>query len=81
MKVMDIFSWLPADEISLEQLEQIFVNYKNGSSDDTCIVSLEIPSNATENILNCKAELVGERKDVACILRDDNIIAIIGYKE
>lgn len=25
MKVLDIFSWLPAKEMSLEQLEQIFV--------------------------------------------------------
>ena len=29
MKVLDIFSWLPAKEMSLEQLEKIFEEYFN----------------------------------------------------
>jgi hypothetical protein len=33
MKVLNIFSWLPAKEISLEKLEQIFVEYHGGIYD------------------------------------------------
>lgn len=81
MKVMDIFSWLPAQEISLEQLEQIFLNYKTGLCDNTYTVLSETPSTANENILNCRRTLVEEGKKVAYILKDENIIAVIGYKE
>ena len=81
MKVTDIISWLPAHEIGLKQLEQIFVNYKNGSSDDNYIVSLDVPDNATNCILDCQDELVKEGKNVACILRGDMIVALIGYNE
>jgi hypothetical protein len=55
MKVLDIFSWLSAKEISLEQLEKIFVEYHNGIYD--------------------------EGKSIGYILKDGNIIAVIGYKE
>lgn len=81
MKVTDIVSWIPAHEMGLKQLEQIFVNYKNGLSDDNYIVSLEVRDNAANYILDCKDELVKEGKNVAGIFRDDMIVALIGYKE
>lgn len=81
MKVLDILSWLPAQEISLEELEQIFVNYKNGVKVDSYIVLTEVPSDAMENVLECKNDLVKEGRKVACILREEKIIALIGYKE
>ena len=31
MKVLDVFSWLPAKEISIEELEQIFIEHFNGA--------------------------------------------------
>lgn len=81
MKVLDILSWLPAQEISLEELEQIFMDYKNGVKNDLYIVLTEIPSNAMENVLECKNDLVKEGKKVACILREEKIVALIGYRE
>ncbi len=81
MKVMDIFSWLPAQEISLEQLERIFVNYKNGVSDDVYTVCFEILENVPKNILDCRDGLIAEGKKVVGILQDNNIIGIIGYRE
>lgn len=81
MKVLDILSWLPAQEISLEELEQIFVNDKNGVKDDSYIVLTEVPSDAAENVLECKNDLVKEGRKVACILREEKIVALIGYKE
>lgn len=81
MKVLDIISWLPSQEVSLEQLKQIFVDYKKGLKDDSYIISSEIPNHVMENVLKCKKELIAEGKKVACILKEDSIIALIGYKE
>ncbi len=45
MKVLDIFSWLPAKEMSLGQLENIFEEYFNGTYKGEYIISLETPCN------------------------------------
>ena len=81
MRVLDVFSWLPAPVVSTEQLEQIFVKYRNGLCDDTYNILSQIPCNATECVLNCRNELVEEGKEVACVLKGEVIIALIGYKE
>ena len=44
-------------------------------------VLLEVPDNADKNIPNSRAALIGEGKDVACILKGGNVIAVVGYKE
>ena len=81
MTVLDVFSWLPAKEISIEQLGQIFINHLNGTYEGEYKVLLEIPDNADKNILNSSAELIGEGKAVACILKDGNVIVVVGYRE
>ncbi len=81
MTVLDVFSWLPAKEISIEELEQIFIKHLNGTYEGEYKVLLEISDNADKNILNSSAELIGEGKAVACILKDGNVIAVVGYKE
>ena len=79
MTVLDVFSWLPAKEISIEQLGQIFINHLNGTYEGEYKVLLEIPDNADKNILSSSAELIGEGKAVAYILKDGNVIAVVGY--
>ena len=81
MKVLDVFSWLPAKEISIEELEQIFTGSLNGTYDGEYKVLLEMPDNADKNILNSRARLIEEGKNVACILKDGKVIAVVGYKE
>lgn len=81
MKVLDIFSWLPAKEMSLEQLEQIFEKYYAGIYKGEYIISLEIPHNVGKDILNCREELMEEGKKIGYIIKDDTIIALIGYRE
>ena len=81
MTVLDVFSWLPAKEISIEELEQILIKHLNGTYEGEYKVLLEIPDNADKNILSSSAELIGERKAVAYILKDGNVIAVVGYKE
>ena len=79
--VLDVFSWLPAKEISIEELEQIFIGHLNGTYKGEYKVLLEVPNNADKNILNSRAALIGEGKDAACILKGGNVIAVVGYKE
>lgn len=81
MKVLDIFSWLSAKEISLEQLQQIFMDYKSGIYHKGYTLLSELPDNAAENVIACKNVLQAEGKKVAYILKDENIIAVIAYKE
>jgi hypothetical protein len=50
MQVLNIFSWLPAKEISLEKLEQIFVEYHNGIYDEEYNISFEIQTDRFFNI-------------------------------
>ncbi len=81
MTVLDVFSWLPAKKISIEELEQIFIKHLNGTYEGEYKVLLEILDNADKNIHNSSARLMGEGKAVACILKDGNVIAVVGYKE
>ncbi len=81
MKVSDIFSWLPAKEMGLEQLKQIFEEYYTGTYKGEYIVSLEMPCNIENDLLNCRADLMKEGKKVGYILKDNIVIALIGYKE
>ena len=81
MKVFDVFSWLPAKEISIEELEQIFMGHLKGTYEGEYKVLLEMPDNADKNILDSRATLIGEGKEVACILKGGNVIAVVGYRE
>lgn len=80
MKVLDIFSWIPVKDISLEQIEQIFMDYKSGSYHGEYVVLSEPPINISEQVLTCKNELLKEDKSIAYILKEENVIAVIGYK-
>ena len=81
MKVFDVFSWLPATEISIDELKHIFIEHCNGTYEGEYKVLLKMPDNADKNILNSRVTLIEEGKDVACILRGGNVIAVVGYKE
>ncbi len=78
MKVLDVFSWLPAKEISIEELEQIFIGHLNETYEGEYKVLLELPDNANKNILDSRATLIEEGKKVACILKAGKVIAVVG---
>ena len=40
-----------------------------------------VPNNVSEDILTCKNELLKEGKKVAFILKEEKVIAVIGYQE
>ena len=81
MKVLDIFSWLPAQEITLERLKQIFEQYYVVIYSNEYTVSIVPPFNLRNDMFDCKTEVIKEEKKVGYILKYDNPIAIIGYTE
>lgn len=66
MTVLDVFSWLPAKEISIEELEQIFIGHLNGTYKGEYKVLLEVPDNTDKNILNSRA--AADRRREGCCL-------------
>lgn len=81
MKVLDIFSWVSEKQLSLVQIEQVFRDYVLGIHNEKYSVQLETPDTVSGNILECKKSLTEEGKQVAYMLADDTVIAVIGYKE
>jgi hypothetical protein len=79
MKVTDVFSWKPAKEICIEELEQVFREYFNGTYAGKYKVSMKTPDNAGKNVFDVRAELIEEGRKVAYILEDKIIIAVVGY--
>lgn len=79
MKVTDVFSWKPAKEICIEELEQVFREYFNGTYAGKYKVSMKMPDNAGKNVFDVRAELIEEGRKVAYILEDKIIIAVVGY--
>ena len=55
MKVTDVFSWKPAKEICIEELEQVFREYFNGTYAGKYKVSMKTPDNAGKNVFDAKA--------------------------
>ena len=80
MRVLDVFSYLPVIELSIEQIEDIFLKSCEGEIDDTYTVVHNLPDNAKSNIIECRNELLGEGKNVAYIMREDIVVAVVGYK-
>ncbi len=60
--------------------KQIFIEHLNGTYEGEYKVLLEVPDSADKNILNSGARLIEEGKDVACILKDGKVIAVLGYR-
>lgn len=80
MTILDIFSWLPEKELSLEQIENIVKEIENGTTHDGYSVEHQLSVDANENIIGAKDELVQEGKKVCFLLRGGQIISVIGYR-
>lgn len=81
LRVLDVISWLPVEEISQKELEDIFMGYMNGLETEGYKVSRTMPQNVTDNVLDADFYLTEEGRKTAFIIRDDSVIAVIGYKE
>ena len=81
MRVLDVFSYLPAIELSIEQIEDIFLKSCEGEMDDTYTVVHELPDNAESNTVECTNDLLREGKQVAYLMRQDSLVSVVGYKK
>ena len=81
MKILDIFSWIPETEITLEEIMAIFKNYKNGITSNEYMVTEELPADTSQNIIRGSEQLIKEGKRVSFIIKDPKILALIGYQE
>lgn len=82
MTILDIFSWLPAKEMSLDEIQRIVLALKNGNMNiDGFELKMEIPSDANENVVEVTNDLISEGKKVCYLLRAGEVIAAIGYRE
>lgn len=80
MDILDIFSWLPEKEMSLEKIEEIVKDFYIGVSHEGYPVEYELPSQANANVIEVTADLIQEGKQVCFLLKDNQIISVIGYK-
>lgn len=81
LRVLDVFSWLPESEVSTRVLEHIFLEYMNGAYISDYQVSLSMPSDVDDRVLDAQFCLEEEGRLAAYILKENNVVAVIGYKE
>ena len=80
MTILDIFSWLPEKELSLEEIEYIVKDIENGITHDGYSVEHQLPEGVDENIVDGRNELDREGKMVCFLLKHGNLISMIGYR-
>ena len=81
MKVLDIFSWIPAEEVSLEELESVFENYRNGFEINEYAVLEDLPEDTVEYIVESRAGLINEGKKVVALAKENKVVVLAGYLE
>lgn len=82
LRILDVISWLPEAEVSQRELEEVFMNYMNGKNEPMEYdVTFSIPDNVNDNVLDADFYLTEEGKNSAFILRDNQVVAVIGYKD
>lgn len=82
LRILDVISWLPEAEVSQRDLEEIFMNYMDGKNEPMEYkVTFSMPENVNDNVLDADFYQTEEGRKSAFILRDDKVVAVIGYKE
>ena len=81
LRILDVISWLPEAEVSQRDLEEIFMNYMDGKNESMEYdVAFSMPDNVNDNVLDANYYLTEEGRKAAFILRDNQVVAVIGYK-
>ena len=80
MRVLDVFSNLPVKELSIEQIEDIFLKSCSGVVNDTYTVVHELPESAESNTVELKNELLREGKQVAYLQQDGVMVEVLQQK-
>lgn len=79
--ILDIFSWLPEKELSLDEIESIVLELHSVKTNQSGFtLETKLPIDANEYVTSTQTELLSEGKKVCFLLRDNTVIAAIGYK-
>ena len=81
LKITDIFSYLPAQEISIKHLEKIFIDTMNGKEHSHYMVFHD-----TQNIELSTSQILATNeliltKNVAYISHEDIVVAVVAYQK
>ena len=80
LSILDIYSWVPAKELSLERIRELVLSLYRGECNDEGY-SLEMTQviDMSENIRACTEELRKEGRMICYLLKRGVIICVIGY--
>ncbi len=82
MKITDVFCWRDSEEISIDELKQIFIDfYVNKKCNDEFVIEKETPENSNSNVISCTEDMKAEGKNVAYVISKKEVIALISYFE
>lgn len=80
MDILDVFSWLPEKEMSIEQIENLVQSIESGISCEGYFVEHCLPKDANQYITEATDDLVQEGKKVCFLIEGKQIISVIGYR-
>lgn len=81
MDILGICSWVPANELSLEEIEEIVLSLNSGKpNEEGYSLDMKLPINANENIINCSNHFISEGRRICYLLINNEVIAVVGYK-
>ncbi len=79
MEILDIMSWVHEKELSLTQIEQYFFEYLE-IEHEGYKATLVRPENMENDVFYAMKDLSNEDKRIGYLLRNDKIVAIVGYR-
>lgn len=80
--VTDIFSYLPAQQISLDDIKNILRKHMDGGIDPVFEILVDPEKlQLSEPQLFAVSELENEKRHIAYLCRDQKVVAIIGYAD
>ena len=81
MDILDICSWVPANELNLEKIKEIVLSLNGGkSNEEGYSLEMKLPINANENVISCSNDFISESRRICYLLMNNEVIAVVGYK-
>lgn len=81
MNILDICSWMPANELSLEKIEEIVLSLNSGKpNEEGYSLEMKLPINANENVISCSKNFSSKGRSICYLLINNEVIAVVGYK-
>ena len=81
MDILDVFSWLPAQELSIDDIKNIVWDIEKGIPHEGYSVEYQLPPGADENKIEAVDELLSEGKSICILMKERQIISVVGYRK